>query len=100
MSDIEKYKNDPDLTTFKDEEGNTYRIRVIGRGEHLFFQENDKALICQIDAVHAGIYSRSIKVWNENEKMNKAEKERVTELIMLYYKKAFNKDPVLTDSRL
>ncbi len=98
MDLLEEYKKKTDLTKFEDENGNIYRLRVIGRGEHLFFQENDNALICAIDAVHDDIYIRSIRTWNNDEKMNRAEQERVINLIAHYYEKAFNRAPTLDDS--
>lgn len=78
-----------------EENGNVYAIRVMGRGENLFFRENDKALICQIDAEHGIIYKKSIKIWDSaDEKMTKVERERVSELIYTLYKKVYNPEAV------
>lgn len=85
MNVIEKWKSDDTVMRFL-EGDDSYGIRVIGRGEHLFFQENDKALICEIDAAHNIIYSASIKKWEGSQKMPDLEKERVLKLIETYYK--------------
>lgn len=76
----------------------TYGIRVLVRGENLLFQENDKVLICQIDAVHAIIYSKSIKKWEGEKKMSSAEKQRVILLIEKYYKLAYNPNVKILDT--
>lgn len=74
----------------------TYAIRVVGRGETLFFRENEKCLLCEIDAAHGVIYKKSIKIWDStNEKMSKAEQERVASLILTYYKQVYNPEAVL-----
>ena len=96
MSDlIDRWMNEPTITRSLDDEGNIYGIRIIGRGEHLFFQENDDALICEIDAAHGVIYSRSVKDWNTKGKMKNDEKKRVVGLIEFYYKKYLNENVVL-----
>ena len=70
MSDyIDQLKGDPSVNRLKDNQENSYGIRVLGRGESLFFQENEKALICEIDAVNEVIYSKSIKNWEGEKKM-------------------------------
>ena len=91
MSVIEKWKNDDTVVRFK-EGADCYGIRVIGRGDNLFFQENENALICDIDAVDAIIYARSIKNWDGQKKMQKSEKERVLSLIEKYYKNYINEN--------
>ena len=80
------------------EDGNVYRLSIYGRGEHLFFRENDKGLLCHIDAVHGAIFKKSIHIWDSTgEKMSKAEKERVSELIFKYYKKFYNPNVIWVD---
>ncbi|MCG8537307.1 MAG: hypothetical protein MI808_19635 [Pseudomonadales bacterium] len=97
MSVIEKWKNDPTVSRYEDEHGNKYGIRVLGRGENLFFQENDKALVCVIDAVHSVIFEKSIKNWEGEKRMSKGERSRVSELIIQYYKKAINENVTLSN---
>jgi hypothetical protein len=79
------------------QDGNIYAIRVLGRGLNLFFRENEKGLICQIDAEHGVIYKRSIKLWDTtNKRMNPAEKERVFNLIFTFYQQFYNADVVVS----
>ena len=96
---IENLKQSETVNRVKTEDGNIYGIRVLGRGENLFFQENDQALICQVDAVNSIIYTRSIKSWEGQKKMSQREKERVTALIEKYYQKVYspNKEVILSD---
>jgi len=89
---IENLKNDNTINRVQDENGNLYGIRVLGRGNNLFFQENDKALICEIDAVHAVIFTKTIKKWEGEKEMSVEEKKRVTNLIQKYYKEVYNPD--------
>jgi len=92
---IEEWMNNKTVNQIDDKKGNHYGIRVLGRGTDLFFKENNRGLICSIDAVKGVIYKQSIKIWDSTgEKMSKAEKERVSKLIEEYYKKVYN--PVAT----
>ncbi len=76
-----------------EEDGKTYGIRVLGRGNDLLFKENNKGLLCEIDAEHGIIYKKSIQKWDStNEKMTKSERERVSDLIFKFYRKVYNAD--------
>jgi hypothetical protein len=81
---------DKTVNRIVDEHQNEYGIRVLGRGENLFFQENDKALICEINAVEGVIYTKSVKNWEGEKKMSAEEKERVLGLIKKYYAEVYN----------
>jgi len=91
MSVIEKWLNDSSVERFKDSSGNLYGIRVLGGGGNLFFQENEKALICEIDAINSVIYTSSVKCWSGYEKMSNSEKKRVLALIDCYYQQVYSK---------
>lgn len=96
MNDYIKQLKEDDSTEKRiDSEGNIYRIRVLGRGENLFFQENDRCLLCVIDARNAAIYTKSIKKWEPNEKMSSKEMKRVIALVEKYYKEVYNPDAKL-----
>jgi hypothetical protein len=94
---IENLKKDSSVNRLQDENGNLYGIRVLGRGENLFFQENDKALICQINAFHSVIFTKTIKNWEGEKKMAHEEKNRVVNLIEKYYKLVYNPEVKLLD---
>ena len=89
---IDDLKKNESIEKRIDSEDNVYRIRVIGRGENLFFQENDKCLLCLIDAKNAMIYSKSIKKWEPNEKMSSSERKRVIALVEKYYREVYHPD--------
>ncbi|CAA0157013.1 hypothetical protein ACE1MK_13270 [Tenacibaculum maritimum] len=92
---IEQLKKDDSIEKRIDSEGNIYRIRVLGRGENLFFQENEKCLLCEIDARNAIIFIKSIKKWETKTKMSSEEKKRVINLVEKYYKEVYNPNVVL-----
>lgn len=96
MSDyIEQLKGNSTVNRLIDNQGNSYWIKVLGRGENLFFQENEKALICEIDAVNGTIYSKSIKNWEGEKKMSTVEQDRIILLIAKYYKEIYNQNVVI-----
>ncbi|RKO69114.1 hypothetical protein D7322_23020 [Sphingobacterium puteale] len=71
--------------------GNQYGIRVLFRGDNLLFMENEKGLICTIDAAHGAIFTKSIKQWDSTgKKMSQKERIRVTGLIKKYCKEFYN----------
>lgn len=87
-----------DVNRVTDEAGNEYGIRILGRGENLLFMENEKGLICTIDAAHGAIFTRSVRQWDSTgKKMNKEERVRVIGLIEHYYRKFYNAHVVLID---
>lgn len=87
-----------DISRVTDEAGNRYGIRILGRGENLLFMENDKGLICTMDAVHGAIFTRSIRQWDSTgKKMSKKERERVIGLVEKYYKELLNPNVILLD---
>ena len=92
---IQELLNDDSIQKRIDTNGNVHRIHIIGRGENLFFQENEKYLFCLIEARHGVIYANSIKKWEPNEKMSPSEKARVARLIEKYYKEVYNPDGFL-----
>jgi hypothetical protein len=87
---VEKLLFDETVNRVSDEFGNIYGIRVLGRGENLFFQENDNGLICQIDAVNSIIFTNSVKEWEGKKRMSKEEKQRVIGLIKKYYSEIYD----------
>jgi hypothetical protein len=85
-----------ELSHIIQEEDNTYGIRVVERGYSLFFRENNKGLICLIDAEHKVIYKTSVKLWkSNNQKLNKEEKIRILDLIIKYYKQIYKVDLIV-----
>jgi hypothetical protein len=80
---------------FTEEDGSTYGILVLGRGENLFFQQGQRAFICLIDAVHAEICSKSINKWNDGKKITPSEKSFIQNKLIHYYKLIYNQNATL-----
>jgi hypothetical protein len=95
---IDEIKTWESVHRFQDEDGNTYGVRVIGPGEHLFFQMNDRALICMIDAEHHEIYERSIRKWDDGKRITPKARGPIAEKILHYYRMAYDKAATLSDS--
>ena len=88
---IKTLKSDNEIIErFSEKNGTRYGIGILDRGENLFFQLNEKAIICEIDAVHGVIYKRSIKRWDTGGIIKKNEIGLVLDKILEYYKKAYN----------
>jgi len=65
---------------------------LIERGERLFFQLNNKALLCMASARYAKILSDSIFLWDSGELIEIVEKKKIIELIKEYYRKSYKDD--------
>lgn len=95
---LEDQMNSENVHRVTDHAGNRYGICVLFRGDNLLFMENEKGLICTIDATHGAIFTRSIKQWDSaGKKMSQKERIRVTGLIEKYYREFYNRDVVLID---
>lgn len=95
---LDELMKSKDIHQVTDDSGNRYGIRVLGRGENLFFMENDKGLICTIDAEHGAIFTRSVKKWDSTDKkMSPKERQRVVGLIQQYYRRFYNPNVILID---
>ena len=64
-----------------------YKIRIINRGECLFYQEGDRAVICDLDIKGYTIPVKSIKKWDDGKKITEEERDRIKERIRLYFLK-------------
>lgn len=54
--------------------GESFGLLILGRGENLFFQKNDKAFICDISARDAELDKSSIKKWDDGTKISLEQK--------------------------
>ena len=64
---------------------NSYGLLILGRGENLFFQENDKALICELSATHSLLNPLTITKWDNGQEITVDEKNSLLEKISKYY---------------
>lgn len=75
-----------------EEDGNKYGLLILYRGETLFYQENDRALLCEIAARFAVINPETIAQWDDNTDINPDERAAILDKIMTLYKKAYKDD--------
>jgi len=65
-----------------------YRIRILHRGESIFYQEGNRALICEFDPYAYLIVEKSIAKWDDEELVSKEDliriKERLTRYFLVY----------------
>lgn len=82
---IQELKNDRSVYNYNIPDVGRVRLMIIYRGERLFFQLNDKALICLISAHEAKLSKKSLKKWDDGTLINVSEKEKICQLICQYY---------------
>ena len=64
-----------------------YKIRILHRGDRLFYQEGDRAMICDLDIDGCAIPVKSIKKRDDGTKITEEERDRIKERIRLYFLK-------------
>jgi len=74
------------------EGGDRYGMLIIARGELLFFQKNESGLICEISARYSLINPKTIKQWDNGNKISEEEREKILEKIIHFYKIAYKND--------
>jgi len=74
---------------FRDEDGFIYKMKILGRGEELFFQKNGSALICDISARFSVIEPKSIRRWDNGKKISDEEREVILTKIIELYEQAY-----------
>lgn len=77
---------------FTDKDATTYKLKILGRGEELFFQKDDDALICDISAIFDLIDPKSIKSWDNQHKIYDDERTTLLTKIIELYKIAYKDD--------
>ncbi|HOJ78580.1 MAG TPA: hypothetical protein PLZ08_10890 [Bacillota bacterium] len=76
----------------KDTEDSKVYLKILNRGEQLFYQENDRAFICEISLPHNVVFIETIKKWNTGTKLTPQEKEEVINNIQRFFKNNYNTD--------
>ena len=66
----------------------SYKILIIDRGERLFFQEDDKCLICNISARFSILEQESLSYWSDGTIISN--KQILIKKIKKYYSKAYS----------
>ena len=64
-----------------------YRIKVLHRGEQLFYKDNltNKALIIEIQVRNGSIFEDSISKWDTREKITDSEKKVILDRVVGYF---------------
>lgn len=75
-----------------DDSGTSFGMLIIGRGEELFFQKGDRALLCEISARYALINIKTIKRWDDGTVITDVEKRELIPEIIKIYKLAYRDD--------
>lgn len=86
---IKELKDDDSASEFVDETYGMIRLKTIYRGEGLYFQLNDRALICTISARDAMLSKKSIKRWDNGKLIEEQERDMILGIIRSYYPKAY-----------
>lgn len=61
-----------------------YRIRIVSRGEQAFYQQNERALLVDIDPAHHAISRRSIRRWDDGILVGEREKDVIVQRLVAY----------------
>ena len=92
---IEELKVNNSVYEYHDEEFGNIRLMIIYKGEGLYFQINNEALICEISAHSAVLSKNSIKKWDNGRTINEAECEKIINIISKYYKLSYMDDLII-----
>ena len=63
-----------------------YKFRIVSRGDQLFHQDGDRALLIQMNPYDYAIYTKSINNWDDGEKITDQEKELIISRVKDYFK--------------
>ena len=86
---VNSLKNDFERVHRFKENGENFGLLILGRGESLFFQQGDKALICDISAIHSELDKSSIKIWDDGTKISSSQKQEIVSKIAELYQKFY-----------
>lgn len=62
----------------------TYRFQILGRGEMAFYQQNERALLFELNAGFGVILKKSIKRWDNGQRVTDAERDVIVERAASY----------------
>mgnify|MGYP006899597841 CR=1 FL=1 len=71
-------------------------IRVIGRGDALYFQSGDRWFMCDMSAVHASICISKVKKWSNGQRVTDADRKEILGQIAALYGTAYGCEPEFT----
>jgi hypothetical protein len=87
--ELQKLKKGEFSAPYVEDNPEGYRIKIIGRGEQLFYQQDDKALFVEIvtDSKNncENIFAASIKKWDNGKKVTEDEKRLILTRLKNYF---------------
>ncbi len=86
---IKELKVNDSVYAYQDQVLGAIRIMIIYRGERLYFQLNDKAIICIISARDAMLSRKSLKIWDNGDKITESEVDKLCPIICKFYEKSY-----------
>src|SRR5512133_517199 len=76
-----------------------YRVRVVLRGEHVFYQEGNRALIAGVspDYAHAKVFihTGTVDAWDDGTGLTEEERRVVVERVVSYFRRYQNMEAAL-----
>ena len=58
-----------------------YKFRIVSRGDQLFYQSGDKAILIQMNPYDYAIYANSINKWDDDIQLTEIEREELYERV-------------------
>ncbi|CAI8836387.1 transposase [Kosakonia quasisacchari] len=90
--ELQELKRDSSAFQFHDVEWGIIRLKLLYRGEFLFFQRNEQALICEVSARYATLDKKSLKRWDDGSVIGACEREALAKIIARYYQLCWKDD--------
>lgn len=73
------------MNYYTDNDGNRLGVQVIGRGEYMEFEMNDKKILVMIEILHAEIIGSSVTKWEDGKRIKPADRPHILSLIKKGY---------------
>ncbi len=85
IEELKKY--DTSARMIEDNKELNYVIRILNRGEELFYfdKNKDKALIIDIQVRNGAIFSKSISKWSDGEEISEEIKNNIVKRLINYF---------------
>jgi hypothetical protein len=71
------------------EGGEECYARILNRGEQLFYQQGDRAIICEISVTEGLLDMKSIKRWDDGSKITDAERESIKKCLGDFFQNTY-----------
>ncbi len=82
---IQAMKRDKEKAFTVNDNNKTFYMLILNRGEQLFYQEDERAFICEISVIDDVVFSGSIKKWDSGERITVQEKDQIQKNIKKFF---------------